>query len=398
MLVSCTLRAIRFASSRASACLVRWLSTIWGVRLLEAQGSYEHRRVWLWAIIAHLWASRFIAAAKHGLPTRRIDEVYRGTALRGRLLPRPSALGHAAGDDRLVSLTRVRTIDAVIGSILIAAFNRLRDVLGQYGDVANWLPDRGRTLMQNLQHVLGERAPRTSSTAHRVVRYSPITESYRPVVELSLSILNQRSLTSTARGDKKVFGILLDMAEVWELYVAKVLQLGLTGYRVEHTGRTREHFRWLFRSEIDDGMLLGSLRPDIIITDDRERFLAVADAKYKNTKIRDGTLTGVAREDLYQISAYLSGFGEPKSRLDGFLIYPTDNEGEVSKRLTPRSPWILGSTLFRRLWFFSVGTEIAAGQGPILSKPEARMAEAIRAAIHGVIDYSAAGQTTTNIG
>ena len=127
------------------------------------------------------------------------------------------------------------------------------------------------------------------------------------------------------------------MAEVWELYVAKVLQLGLTGYRVEHTGRTREHFRWLFRSEIDDGMLLGSLRPDIIITDDRERFLAVADAKYKNTKIRDGTLTGVAREDLYQISAYLSGFGEPKSRLDGFLIYPTDNEGEVSKRLTPRS-------------------------------------------------------------
>ena len=33
-------------------CLMRWLSTIWGVRLLEAQGSYEHRRVWLWAIIS----------------------------------------------------------------------------------------------------------------------------------------------------------------------------------------------------------------------------------------------------------------------------------------------------------------------------------------------------------
>jgi hypothetical protein len=81
-------------------------------------------------------------------------------------------------------MTRIRAVDAAIGGILIAAFDRLRRVLGQFGDVVNWLPDRGRTLMQDLQHALGERAPQTAITGHRTIRYSPITESYRPVVEL----------------------------------------------------------------------------------------------------------------------------------------------------------------------------------------------------------------------
>jgi 5-methylcytosine-specific restriction enzyme subunit McrC len=278
-------------------------------------------------------------------------------------------------------VTRIRAVDAAIGAVLIAAFERLRRVLGEYGDIVNWLPDRGRTLMHELQHALGEQARWSATTTHRTIRYSPITESYRPAVELSLSILNQRPVTTSATGRQKVFGILLDMAEVWELYIAKVLQRGLVGFRVVHTGRTRENFRWLFRSEIDDGMLLGSLRPDIVITDERARFLALADAKYKTTAISGRTLTGVVREDLYQMSAYLSGFADPSSGLDAFLVYPTEKDGEVARRLAPGSPWLLASTPTRKLWFFSLDSEVPANGERLVSDAEVNLAEGIRGAI-----------------
>jgi len=374
-------RTLRIEPRFGMPCLMRWLSTIWGVRLLETQGSYEHRRVWLWTIIAHLWASRLITAAKHGLPAKRVDEVHHGTALRGRLLARPSAITRATGDHRLVSVTRIRAVDAAIGGILIAAFARLRRVLEDYGDTMNWLPDRGRILMHDLQHALGDRVQWKPATAHRTIRYSPITESYRPIVELSLSILNQRPLTTGTTGGRKVFGILLDMAEIWELYVAKLLQLGLAGFRVVHSGRTREHFRWLFRSSVD-GNVLGSLRPDIIIADHRGRLVGLADAKYKTTAPSARNRVGIVREDLYQIASYLSGFGDPESRLDGFLIFPEDEHGEVTNRLTAKNPWNLSSAPRRALWLLSTG---AAGnvQRDSLGYDERRMAEAIRAVIQG---------------
>ena len=68
------------------------------------QGRYEQQRIWLWLVIAHLWAGRLVAGAKHGLPYRRVDFVYSGRALRGKLLTKETALARAAGEDRLVSL------------------------------------------------------------------------------------------------------------------------------------------------------------------------------------------------------------------------------------------------------------------------------------------------------
>jgi len=69
----------------------------------------------------------------------------------------------------------------------------------------------------------------------------------------------------------------------------------------------------------------------------------VADAKYKTTRINASNRTGVVTDDLYQLTAYLSGFGDPASRLDGFLIYPADDGGQVAWRLSPNDPWKVSS-------------------------------------------------------
>ena len=356
--------------------LMRWLSTVWGVRLVESKGTHQQQRIWLWLVIAHLWVGRLILAAKHGLPSKRIDTVYRGHALRGRLLTQKTALARRTSDDCLVSITRNRVTDVNIGSILLAAFERLDRALKEYGESHGWLPERARTLVEELNNALGSRYRRMPKGARPKIRYSPITESYRPIVDLSLSILEHRPLLPASSGDRKAFGIVLDVAEIWELYVAKVLQTALPAYHVSHTGRSRDHFRWLLRSSMDEDKF-GSLRPDIVVSDLRDRCLAIVDAKYKTTRINATNRTGVVTEDLYQLAAYLSAFGESGSRLDGFFVYPEDELGQVIQRLAPKNPWSLFAAPQRNLWFVSVDCRVADNS----AQSEHRMASLIHSAI-----------------
>jgi 5-methylcytosine-specific restriction endonuclease McrBC regulatory subunit McrC len=182
---------------------------------------------------------------------------------------------------------------------------------------------------------------------------------------------------ASSAGEGKAFGVLLDMAEIWELYVAKLLHVSLPGSRVVHTGRATVHIRSLLTADGDE---LGSLRPDVLIFDHDGRCRAIADAKYKTTRANAFNRTGVVTDDLYQLSAYLAGFGDPTSRLDGFLIYPGDPEGQIVRRLAPKNPWRVASTPSRRLWFVSVncGGE-ADGEQP--GESERMMNDLIRAAI-----------------
>jgi len=363
--------------------LMRWLSTVWGVRLVESKGTPRQQRIWLWLIIAHLWVGRLIAAAKHGLPSRRVDTVHQGQALRGRLLAQKTALARRTGDDCLVSMTRTRAIDAKIGGILLAAFERLDAALKEYGEPLRWLPERARTLVEEVSNALGSRERRIPKGVRPTIRYSPITEGYRPIVDLSLSILEHRPLLPASEGDRKAIGIVLDMAEIWELYVAKMLQAALPAFRVRHTGRSRDNFRWLLRSSTDNDRL-GSLRPDIIVSDLRERCLAIVDAKYKTTRISTSNRTGVVTEDLYQLAAYLSAFGESGSRLDGFLVYPEDELGQVAQRLAAKNPWSLFAAPQRNLWFVSVDCGSVADAS---IQSEHRMASMVQSAIIGRRNY-----------
>jgi 5-methylcytosine-specific restriction enzyme subunit McrC len=116
--------------------LMRWLGAIWDVQLIASKGVLREQHFWLWLVIAHLWAGRLIAAAKHGVPYHRVDAIHEGRALRGKLLARETALARAVGDDCLVSLTRARIVDPLIGGILLAAFDRLLDALGGRGERA----------------------------------------------------------------------------------------------------------------------------------------------------------------------------------------------------------------------------------------------------------------------
>lgn len=238
-------------------------------------------------------------------------------------------------------------------------------------------------MINDLRAAIGSRATLQATVSHAEVRYSPMTETYRSAVDLSLSIFTRRPRVATSGGETKAFGVLLDMAEIWELYIAKLLQIGVPGVHVTHTGRTSHHFRWLL-SSANGTDTFGSLRPDILILDHRNRCLAIADAKYKTTRISVGNRTGVIREDLYQLTAYLAGFADPPSRLDGFLIYPADGDGQVARSLSPKNPWRVASVPEQNLWFLAVNCEPDAAIAT-LSEAERSTIQLIRSAIGQIV-------------
>jgi 5-methylcytosine-specific restriction enzyme subunit McrC len=238
--------------------LLRWLGEIWGVRLLDGGGVLKEQTLWLWVIIAHLWSGRLIRAAKHGLAYHRSYTIHKGPALRGKLLPVPTALLRTVRDDHLVSKTRVRVVDRLIGEITLLASQHLNRALGIKGPRPNWLPERGREILEELRYALGPHCDERAAHKAHAIRYTPITEGYRPLFDLSLSILARRPRVPEADGQAKSHGLLLDMAEIWELYIAKLLQVSLSGLRVLHTGRSNLNFQWLLTSE--KGRVLQSLR------------------------------------------------------------------------------------------------------------------------------------------
>jgi hypothetical protein len=76
----------------------------------------------------------------------------------------------------------------------------------------------------------------------------------------------------------------------------------------------------------------------------------------------------------------LSGFGDPGSRLDGFLIYPEDDSGEVARRVSPNNPWRVSSAPERNLWFVSAGSSENA-EVTTVSDGEQLVTNLVRAAI-----------------
>lgn len=367
-------RTLRILPRFGMPQLHRWLSRIWGVRLVPSRGKYEGARVWLWKLLAKLWETRLLVAAKHGLPTFRLDELHYGQTVRGRLVVRLTAKEFSRGRHYLVSRTRNRHIDHRIAGIIVSAFENLSRELG---DERSWLTPRAQNLSTQLRSHVTRQEIIASANSRVPTRYTPITESYREVVELSRAIARQQPFSSTAEGSNKVLGVLIDMAEIWELYVYHLLRHALQDIEIIHSGRDLNTSNWLLRSE-QTGERLGRLKPDILIlTLHSNRLLAILDAKYKTTTPTRERPHGILREDLYQITAYLSACGESTQQSSAALVYPSTKDTPNISALQNKNPWSLSASE-GQLSFLTLTCEGSAGSGLQLSKDESAFVDSVQ--------------------
>lgn len=318
------------------AALRSWLFHATNVALVESPGVLQDDESFIVQLLAAVWARGFVEAARHGLPALRREVRLSGPVLRGRLDVQGSIQLIAAGGDAVASVRRERSLDHAASRSIIAAYAVLRRWVGASDD--QWLPSRARELLPHLIAVTGLQPRVPTRTELERVRYTPITAGFAPIAELSRQIANRRGLVADAAPRGECQGVLLDVAELWELYVLAVLRRAAAGFGVRHGTRELAAAGSLLRSEVD-GATLGALRPDALVAENG-RTIAVVDAKYKQLHPTALSTIGPQREDLYQLAAYLARFGNEPG-ICGMLAYPFDASRPAVPLAESRNPWVL---------------------------------------------------------
>jgi 5-methylcytosine-specific restriction enzyme subunit McrC len=262
------------------------------------------------------------------LPALRTEVKTRGTTLRGSLSVRDSVALRAAGRPEVVSVRRERTLDHALSDVIVAAYTVLRREMRKLPSLP-WPPPQVASLMPALIAASGPRPAVPSAAELARIRYTPITAGFARVAELSRRIALRQGMGVNAAVDGQAQGLLLDVAELWELHVLDVLRRSQP-LEVCHGTREPRARGSLLRSAAN-GRALGTLIPDALVYEGG-RVRVVVDAKYKNVREPQ-------REDLYQMTAYLQHFRTPGRPAAGMLVYPRDPLNPASSAIEEGNPW-----------------------------------------------------------
>ncbi len=260
------------------AALRNWLFHATNVALVESPGLLHEDESFIVQLLAAVWARKFVEAARHGLPALRDELRFTGPVVRGRLDVQNSIRLIAAGGETVASTRREKSLEHAASRAIVAAYGALRRWVGANDD--QWLPQRARELLPHLVAVTGLRPQVPSRSELDRVRYTPITAGFAAVAELSRQIARPPGPCLDSAPDGECQGVLLDVAEVWELYVLAALRRAAGGLAVRHGTRelaaagmlSAERDRW-YRPR-------RSVRPDAVVMN-RSGLVGVLDAKYK---------------------------------------------------------------------------------------------------------------------
>lgn len=150
------------------------------------------------------------------------------------------------------------------------------------------------------------------------VRYTRLDEAYEPV-HMLCRLFVQSIFVSHKIGGQRMFCFLIEMNRLFEEFVRSVFRR-FSSYRV---------MRYPRRKYLDETKLV-RIKPDIRFVKEGKELLVV-DCKYKKLKKLEDDIENapIINSDVYQILAYMIGYGLQK----GMLIYP---KGEVEEESESR--------------------------------------------------------------
>lgn len=321
-----------------------WLDQILGVLAMPASARHDRRETFIVRLLARVWCRTIDAATRHGLPLLRLASRHQGPFVRGRLDVARTIELLGEGREELGSLTFDRSLVHPATRAIVCADRALGSAIS---DTAEWRTERVRQVLPPLRAAVGAR-PRLPS-AHELsrVRYTPITRPFERAAELSHRIAARLGY-GVSQEDGRDEGILIDVAELWELFVLNCARLALPpALSVDH-GTRADRSDYFMRS-VDLTKEIGRLKPDMLIRDGDSVF-AVLDTKYKRLRDTVERPRGIEPSDLYQIAAYSLRY---RPTWGAALLYPlAEVSGVGDTSYAERyGPWQseAGTISFRRL-------------------------------------------------
>jgi 5-methylcytosine-specific restriction enzyme subunit McrC len=309
-----------------------WLARALNLSVIPKAATQAAKGPLIAQLVDRMWSAALAEAGRHGPPRFRRAETDQGRYLRGRLDVPVTIRLRAARVPKVASRTERRSVENPVSRAIVLADRTLGSLLGHEKP---WRPELAEELLKQLRAAVGANpaVPRTREMQR--VRYAPITRSFEPVARLSLEIARRRgTLTSGSSNDTS--GVLIDVAELWELFLLHCARRAFGDSQVEHgTGASETAF--LLASAADPSVRIGRLKPDLLISDRRGHERTVLDAKYKRLRSSAERPHGVDRGDLYQLAAYMSGH---EVSLGALAYPPAPNDQATGADL---GPWRLAS-------------------------------------------------------
>jgi 5-methylcytosine-specific restriction enzyme subunit McrC len=328
----------------------RWLEGALNLVAVPETAERQPTESFLALLMAAVWSREVERASRHGPPAFRRDHPNEGLFVRGRLDVRGTVRLRAHTSTHLASVARYRDLDNDVSRTLVVAERALHQLIGH----RRWHTPRIGEILPQLIAAVGARPILPSERALQRIRYTPITRPFKEAAQLSWRIARREGFGPQSEIGAAE-GILLDVAELWELFLLHCVEAAVAPrLSVEH-GTTAGARTFLLtraaENSAPDAAGLGRLKPDIIVRDG-ETPVAIIDAKYK--RLEDDwpeRPAGVERSDLYQLAAYLSGL-DPHGVADGMLVYPRALAREEESTAEAKGPWRMESgsrVQFRRI-------------------------------------------------
>jgi len=152
---------------------------------------------------------------------------------------------------------------------------------------------------------------------------NPIFAPYKKVLKYAKFIIDGNNIEQAHKGKNETYGFLIDVSELFEMYLYKLLQQKFPEWEVIH--------------EDDLGVYSGlfyerRMLPDIVMKKDKK--VMVFDAKYKRMTFKNRYQYGgdLDRNDFFQINTYMSYYQNSGYEvIAGGLLYPMEGKFDANR-------------------------------------------------------------------
>lgn len=271
-------------------------------------------------LLTYLWLMYLSEANRYGLPRNKIRETHVGDKVRGRLDIRKSIISYKT-QKKLVSSYNKKIYDDSVIQLLKFTLEHLKKSNTGFSNLNK--SDSAKDAISHLNKVTLSRRRFTHHDFSNI-KLGSIYQSYGRIIDLSWNILqNTASNEIIDDSNEKTLGTFLDMAEIWEKFLKKVLADKLTksGWEDKTPGKINTYE--------GSNLLKQTMIPDIVF--EKDDTILVIDAKYKRMV---GSRMDIDREDFFQIHTYIHYYEQTDKKVIGGLVYPISGDFSFEKSNT----------------------------------------------------------------
>jgi len=279
---------------------------------------------------ALLWLNQLSKAARHTLATVKVDQAHTAPVTRGKIDVKNTIRARVKDSSNIVSISSYKKVNNPITTVVVLAYLEIQKWFPRH-NLMHWMPDAVSLRMQQMIEVTPRHSNIPTKQAIKKSRLGAIAKAYMPLTRLSFDILRNKGIENKSSDDTNQT-LLLDVAELWEVYVLDVLREAVPSL-INVLHGTYDSNAYLLTNR-EGTRFLGKLLPDYLLQQADET-VAVADAKYK--RLGDAPWMSPKRDDLYQMTSYLSKYSGCKA---GSFYYPDwGDDCDVAQQ----NPWLLDS-------------------------------------------------------